>query len=593
VAAKEGISIDLFMNLLGGLGLFLLGMHLMTNGLKVSAGNALRRILAASTSTRLRGVLSGMFITSLVQSSSAVTVASIGFVNAGLLSLSEAVAITYGSNLGTTTTGWLVSTIGFHVDIKAFALPAIGIGMFFKLFSKQTRLAAIGEAMAGFGVFFLGIDLLKDGFSGLNGHVDMAAMAGSSLLHLAFFVGVGVLMTVLAQSSSAAIAITLTATGSGVLPLEAAAAMVIGANIGTTSTALIAAIGATPNAKRMASAHILFNGVTGIVALLLLPMLLPMIHLLQEGLHLGSDPAVFLALFHTVFNLLGIALIWAFTDRMVDWLKERFRAAEEDEARPKHLDRTLVSTPVLALEALRHELNNMAGLTARMCKGVLSSEVRTPSQLELEMHSIESLADAVGEYTGEMRRGELPQAVADVLPQAIGISRYYRDNAELAMDINRREGVFVPEEARQSLSEFRQEAVVTIDAALASAALENESLPQWDRKVLEQRYQELKSRILYTGTLGKVPVRQAIELVELAKDIERIAKQMAKAAEGLCLMRAAARNEPAPVAPDDDAADAAGKEPAAGSGGDGLAGNELAGGDGDTLPEDGVGEERR
>jgi len=548
------------MSLLGGLGLFLLGMHLMTDGLRVSAGNALRRILAASTSTRLRGVISGMFITSLVQSSSAVTVASIGFVNAGLLTLAEAVAITYGSNLGTTTTGWLVSTIGFHVDIKAFALPAIGIGMFLKLFSKQVRLAAIGEAMAGFGVFFLGIDLLKEGFSGLHGQVDLAAVGGADLIHLALFVGVGVLMTVLAQSSSAAIAITLTATGSGVLPLEGAAAMVIGANIGTTSTALIAAIGATPNAKRMASAHILFNVLTGVVALLLLPMLLPLIHLLQGGLSLGSDPAVFLALFHTTFNLLGIALIWPFTNRMVSWLKGRFRAAEEDAARPKYLDKTLVSTPVLALDALRLELNNIGILTARMCKGVLSSEVRTPIQLAQDMHSIESLADAVGEYTGEMRRGELPQEVADVLPQAIGVSRYYRDNAELAMAINQREGVFVPDDVRQRLSEFRQEAVVTIDAALASAALENESMPQWDRKALEQRYQELKSRVLYTGTLGKVPVRQAIELVELAKDIERIAKQMGKAAEGLCQIRAAARNEPAPSIPADASGNEAGDE---------------------------------
>jgi phosphate:Na+ symporter len=532
------------MNLLGGLGLFLLGMHLMTNGLKVSAGNALRRILAASAKTRMRGVLSGMFITSVVQSSSAVTVANIGFVNAGLLTLAEAVAITYGSNLGTTTTGWLVSIVGFHVNIKAFALPAIGIGMFLKLFSKNGRLSAMGEAMAGFGVFFLGIDMLKDGFSGLNGQVDLAAMAGSSLLHLAFFVGTGVMMTVLAQSSSAAIAITLTATGSGILPLEAAAAMVIGANIGTTSTALIASIGATPNAKRMATAHILFNVVTGCAALLLLPLLLAFVQILLGGLHLDSGPVMFLALFHTTFNILGIVLLWPFTDRMVNWLKGRFRAAEEDEAKPQYLDRTLVSTPGLALEALRHELSNIAGLAARMCKGVLSSEVRTPRQLEQDMRSIESLADAVGNYVGEMRRGELPEVVSNALPQAIGISRYYRDNAALAIAINQRAGVYVPEEVRELLSTFKHEAVAMIDAALALTEAEDQEKPHWEKDVLEHRYQELKTRILYAGTLGKAPVRQVIDLVELAKDIERIAKQMRKAANGLYLLHDVATNKP-------------------------------------------------
>jgi len=532
------------MGLLGGLGLFLLGMHLMTDGLRVSAGNALRNILAASTRTRMRGVLSGTFITSLVQSSGAVTMASIGFVNAGLLTLAESVAITYGSNLGTTSTAWLVSTIGFHVNIKLFAMPAIGIGMFLKVFSRKARLAAVGEAMAGFGVFFLGIDLLRDGFTGLHEQVDLAAVSGPGLAKLVMFVGIGILMTVLAQSSSASVAITLTATGSGILMLQDAAAMVIGANIGTTSTALLAAIGATPNARRMATAHILFNVVTGVAALLLLPLLLPLIQLLQGEMHLGSGPVIFLALFHTSFNLLGIALMWPFTDRMVTWLQGRFRAAEEDDARPKYLDRTLVSAPVLALEALRHELRNMLGLTARMCKGVLSSEVRTPLQLEQDTNNITQLADAVGDYAGEMRRSELPDAVAGVLPLAIGISRYCSDNAELAMMVNRREGVFVPGDVREPLNEFRLLAVSLIDAALLTADSEQGGATANDRVDMDMRYQKLKRRMLHAGTLGEVPVRQVIELVELAKDIERIAKQTGKAADGLSAMRAVAENRP-------------------------------------------------
>ena len=155
------MSASTIASLLGGIGLFLLGMRLLTDGLKTAAGRALRGILARSTGTRLRGVLSGALITSVVQSSSAVTVATIGFVNAGILTLLQAVAVIYGSNVGTTATGWIVAIVGIHVNIKALALPAVGAGMLLGLFGRGDRLRAAGQALAGFGVFFLGIDVLR------------------------------------------------------------------------------------------------------------------------------------------------------------------------------------------------------------------------------------------------------------------------------------------------------------------------------------------------------------------------------------------------------------------------------------------------
>lgn len=523
----------LIFNLAGGIGLFLLGMHLMTEGLKASAGSALRNILAASTRTRLRGVFSGIFITSLVQSSSAVTVATIGFVNAGLLTLTEAVAITYGSNIGTTMTGWLVAAIGFHLNIKAFALPAIGIGMFLKLLSKNHRLAAAGEAIAGFGVFFLGIDLLKEGFSGLEQNFSLSAIGEVGILNLLFFVGLGFLLTVLTQSSSAAIAITLTATGSGLLNLEAAAAMVIGANVGTTSTALIAVIGATPNAKRMALAHILFNILTGAVALSILPLLLSGLHLLQANVLMDSSDVAFLALFHTTFNILGVLLMWPLTNRLVRWLSTCFRLAEEDAAKPQHLDHTLISTPGLALEALSLELIRIGKITASMCKGVLSSEATTDLRLERELTVIDHLVDAVGDFTTNLRQGNLPENLAAVLPQAIGIARYYRDNAELAIHINQHPLHTMPEALLEEMTDFKHEVVTLIDDAIEHSPNFDHAVSKQRRDSLDKEYQQLKHRILHTGTTGKLPVRQVVELVEVSKDIERMAKQMAKAAEGL------------------------------------------------------------
>ena len=244
------------------LGLFLLGMRLMTDGLKYAAGSSLRRIIEESVSTRLRGIASGAFITSIVQSSSAVTVAAIGFVNAGLVDFGHAVSIVYGSNIGTTMTGWLVALLGFNINIKAFAIPAVGLGMFLRLVQRESRTAAFGDVLAGFGIFFIGIGVLKDAFAGLGQNLQLAGLGGEGAMAVVIFVGIGFLLTFLMQSSSASIAIILTAVAGNVISMPDAAAAVIGANVGTTTTAALSVIGATTDAKRLACAHVIFNIIT-------------------------------------------------------------------------------------------------------------------------------------------------------------------------------------------------------------------------------------------------------------------------------------------------------------------------------------------
>ena len=187
------MTLTMIGSLLGGIGLFLLGMRLMTDGLKLAAGRALRQILARSTRTPLRGILSGALITAVVQASAMVTVAAIGFVNAGLMSLRQALTIIYGTNIGTTMTGWLVAAVGFDINIKAFALPAIGVGMFLKVFRGDRRSGHLGETLAGFGLFFIGLDVLKMAFGDLGQDLQFSALAGEGLLTLAAFVGAGFL----------------------------------------------------------------------------------------------------------------------------------------------------------------------------------------------------------------------------------------------------------------------------------------------------------------------------------------------------------------------------------------------------------------
>lgn len=292
--------------LLGGIGLFLLGMSLMTSGLQAVAGDQLQGLLQRWTRTPARGVLAGTAVTALVQSSSATTLATVGFVSAGLISFPAALGLIYGANLGTTSSAWIVSMIGLKIKVDAFALPLIGIGAALKLFTHGRRSQA-GLALAGFGMIFLGIDVLQDGMAGMASTFDFAGPARPGVLGALLLVGIGAMMTVVLQSSSAAMATTLTAVHAGTLSLEQAALLAIGQNVGTTITAAIGSTGGSLAARRAAAAHLLFNLGTGMSALVII---VPFIAALRWTAHKAGweDPAVQLSLFHTAFNLLGLAI---------------------------------------------------------------------------------------------------------------------------------------------------------------------------------------------------------------------------------------------------------------------------------------------
>lgn len=527
----------------GGIGLFLLGMHLMSEGLRYAAGRVLHRILSLGTRTPLRGLLSGFVITSLVQSSSAITVAIIGFANAGLLTLLQTIYVIYGSNVGTTMTGWLVVLVGFKVSIKALALPLVGLGALLRLIGRDSRRGALGEALAGFGLFFLGIDILKDSFGVLGTDMPLADLARQG--HIALFVAVGFLLTFLMQSSSAAMAVTLTAAAGGVTPLAAAAAMVIGANVGTTSTAAMAVLGATPNAQRTAAAHVLFNLLTGAVALVLIsPLLYFLEHMQMAMVGHASVPAT-LALFHTVFNLLGVLLLWPFTAALVRSLEQRFRDREEDLGRPRYLDRNVVATPALALGALGLELSRMGELARTLAIGAMSTERRSGVRLQMEKDAVRRLAEAVQDFAVNMQRTDLPENISASLPNALRVARYYTEVAELAMAIEdvQQEAEFVQDEALAAeMAGFRSAGVQLLKLCnpglpdFATAPCE-ERLPR-----LEEDYQALKAHLLRGGTQGTMKVRTMVAHLDQYSLIHRMLGQTSKATRYLAgLMEVAAR----------------------------------------------------
>ena len=250
------------LRLIGALGFFIYGMKVMSDGIQKAGGSKMRQILGGMTSNRYFGVMTGFLITAIVQSSSATTVMTVSFVNAGLLTLVESAGVMMGANIGTTITAWVISILGFKVKMSAIALPIIAFGMPM-MFARKTKTKNWGEFLVGFALLFIGLAELKDAVPDVKNNPEvlnfLAGFADPSFLSRLMFVGVGTLLTIVVQSSSAAMALTLVLCNTGVIPFEVAAAMVLGENIGTTITAELASMVGNVHAKRSARIHSMFN----------------------------------------------------------------------------------------------------------------------------------------------------------------------------------------------------------------------------------------------------------------------------------------------------------------------------------------------
>jgi phosphate:Na+ symporter len=347
---------DIIFPLLGGIGLFLVGMMLLSGGLVAFAGPALQQALARFTGTPRRAFASGALITALAQSSTATTVTLIGFVSAGLIPFAQAIGVVIGASLGNTATGWIVAGLGLKVSLGFYTLPLIGIGALLRLFARE-RWANLGMAMAGFGVLFVGLDTLQQGMGGLSETFSLAALPSGGIGARLTIMLVGIALTAVLQSSTAAIAMTLTALHTDAINFDQATALVIGASIGTTLTSLLVSIGATVHAKRTAAAHILFNLIAGLIAIALLPVYSFVIDLLARyaGLEAG---ALWLAAFHTLFIAVGVVLVLPFSERFAR-LIERLLPERADDA-TQHLDASLLAIPAVALEAAQRALQRIA-----------------------------------------------------------------------------------------------------------------------------------------------------------------------------------------------------------------------------------------
>ncbi|MGB1059608.1 MAG: Na/Pi cotransporter family protein [Ketobacter sp.] len=403
---------------LGGIGLFLIGMMLLTDGLKQSAGDKLDLYLHRSTNTKRRGFFSGFLLTALVQSSSVVTVATIGFVNARLLSMGQAVWVVFGSNVGTTMTAWIVALIGFKVQVQLFALPMVGVGAFLQVLGRGARWRALGSALTGFGLLFVGLDFLQGSMSAYQDQLLFLDEGAFDVPHVLLLLALGFLLTVIMQSSSASMAMILTLVNGGLIPLSLGAAAVIGANVGTTSTALLATLGATANAKRVAWAHVAFNITAGFAALLLLPLVSGLFTEAYNRQLMGGNAAFWLAIYHSLFNLVGVMIMIPLEPRVTRFLSRRFGKRESAHLRLRFLDKNIVQMPPLALQSISKELDNLAQLVA----SIIVREENGPDTHE-QIQTLFELLEKFDGYVVATLRQPMAHVNADAFSKIIKCSQ--------------------------------------------------------------------------------------------------------------------------------------------------------------------------
>ena len=345
--------------IIAGIAIFLIGMVFMEDGFKLFSGGMLEKVLEKSTKTVPKAIGTGFIATAIVQSSSLLTIIVISFLSAELITLGGAIGVIFGSNIGTTTTAWIVSAFGVKIKIAAYAMPMLIFGVILR-FNQNKSYQGFGNVLVGLGFVFLGIGYMKEGFEAMKAGLDLAQFAMDGYLGIFVYILIGAIATVVIQSSSATMALIITALATGQIEYVNALALAIGANIGTTVTAIIGSISSNANGKRLAVAHFIFNMVTGFIAIVFLYQLADVVDVLSSSIGIGADDyAMKLALFHTIFNIIGVLAVSPFTGKMVIFLKGLFVEEQKDIARAKYLDDVVVAVPEAAISALKKEISHL------------------------------------------------------------------------------------------------------------------------------------------------------------------------------------------------------------------------------------------
>jgi phosphate:Na+ symporter len=344
-----------FKIIIAGVAIFLVGMVFMEEGFKLFSGGTLERALQVSTDTLPKAIGTGFIATAIMQSSSLVSVIVISFLSAELITLAGAIGVIFGANLGTTTTAWIVSSFGVKIDIAIYAMPMVIFGVVLR-FSQSKSYQGVGKILLGLGFIFLGIDYMKDGFEVLESRFELSKFAVEGYMGALIYITFGIIATIIMQSSSATMALIITALATNQIIYINALELAIGANVGTTITAVLGAISSNSNGKRVALAHFIFNITTATVAVIFLYQLSDLTTYTASKIGIAdNDYAMKLALFHTIFNLLGVIIVSPFTHRLVKYLETLFIEVNIYALKPLYLDKVVINVPDAAVESIKKE----------------------------------------------------------------------------------------------------------------------------------------------------------------------------------------------------------------------------------------------
>jgi len=352
-----------FKEIAAGVAIFLFGMITLEEGFKAFSGGTLEKILKKSTDKLYKSIGFGFVVTAIMQSSSLVSVLTISFIGAGLIGLTQGIGIILGANIGTTTGAWLMAGFGLKVKISVYAMPMLAFGVIL-IFQKAKSVKGIGYILAGLGFLFLGIHYMKDGFEAFKETIDLASFAVEGFKGLFIFIGIGILATVVMQSSHATIVLILAALSVGQITYENALALTIGANIGTTITAVIGSLSSNIDGKRLAGAHFIFNVVTAVVAVALINQIMYIVDILSDFLSIAPDNHTLkLAVFDSLFKIIGVLMFIPFIDKLVNFLQNTLKANKrqefEDYETSQYLNESVLGLSGTAMAAIVRETKHL------------------------------------------------------------------------------------------------------------------------------------------------------------------------------------------------------------------------------------------
>jgi len=555
-----GNTILQILTIVGSLGLFLFGMKLMSESLQKVAGNKLRDILASMTSNTFKCVLVGTFVTLVIQSSTATTVMVVSFVNAGLLSLVQAIGVIMGANIGTTGTAWLISIGAFSINLSQIALPLMAFAAPL-LFVKNQKWKTIGDFVFGFALLFMGLGLLKDSMNGLQNNPAalefLASFTGKGGLSILIFVIVGALVTLIVQSSSVTIALTIIMCNNGWIPFDCACAMVLGDNIGTTFTANLAAMIANTDARRAALGHLVFNMIGVIWALLLFRVFILMVVHIMEFFGSNSpleDPTstpIALSLYHSLFNVLNTFILVWFVPQIAAIVTRLIKQKEDSKSRLAHIEGGTISVSGISIIQAHSELVTYSNRSSRMF-GFVRSLFRETDRDEFNntydrIVKYETISDNLeSEIYNYLMQTTQDEVGSDVVKQAQIMLKVITDieamadsNYKLAKIIrHKRDGeIFFNQGMRDKINEMFDlidRAIMMMNTNIGNA-FDSDNKIQDEVYLLEkqinQMEDDLKNRYIFEIEDDNLQPNAIVVFAELISETERLADAILQVSE--------------------------------------------------------------